>query len=300
MADEARTTLLRGELRARLDEHYPDWRAGALTVAGAGVNFLVFRAATVPFGPVAIRVPWVRTIVNDNDGELAARALLTQEAAVAAHVGRHGVPSPAVHALHLGEDGFDFLATAFVVSDGSAPDQFAFGRLVRALHDAPPPSDPLIEQGGLPAPQRIAGRLVARAAAFGRRSGAPLLLPSAGEMAAVLAPRADHRALLHMDARPANLFTHGGRIVAIADWGNALIGDPALEVARIAEMGHIDAAFEAGYGPAGRLGALAPAIETLYRLDAVVMLALVFVDEAPDPALAEIMAARARSLAARL
>ena len=102
-----------------------------------------------------------------------------------------------------------------------------------------------------------------------------------------------------MDARPANLFTWQGAIVAIVDWGNALVGDPALEVARIAESGHLSDDFLAGYG-GDPLGALPPAIQSLYRLDTVVMLALVFLAEAPDPAMARAMLARSRTLLAAL
>jgi hypothetical protein len=41
-------------------------------------------------------------------------------------------------------------------------------------------------------------------------------------------------------------------------------------------------------------------VETLYRLDTAVMLANVFLGEAPDPAAARVMVARSRELAARL
>ena len=119
-------------------------------------------------------------------------------------------------------------------------------------------------------------------------------------MAATLASRAAHRSLLHMDARPANLFTRGGAIVAIADWGNALIGDPALELARIAENGHLDAGFLAGYGEDHSLARLPAGVATLYCLDGAVMLANVFIAEAPDPDAARTMVRRARELAAQL
>ena len=90
-----------------------------------------------------------------------------------------------------------------------------------------------------------------------------------------------------------------GKIVAIADWGNALFGDPALELARIAESGFLSEQFIAGYGE-DLLGTIAPQIATIYRLDTVVMLAIVFIDEAPDPYAARTMIARAWALAAEL
>ncbi len=287
------------ELQAQLTRHYPAWGVERLTVAGAGLNFLVCRAETDTFGPVALRVPWVRTLVNDTDGTLDARRLLEQEAALTAHVGRHGVAVPAIHALHLGADGYDFLASEFMVGDESAPDPQAFGRLMRAIHDLPVPELALSEAGAVPFHERIADRLTARAAAFARLTSAALPLPPRAVLAATLAPRAGHRAILHMDARPANLFTRRGEIVAIADWGNALFGDPALELARIAESGHLSGGFIAGYGE-DLLGRIAPTIATIYRLDTVVMLALVFINEAPEPEAARTMIARARARAAEM
>jgi aminoglycoside phosphotransferase (APT) family kinase protein len=286
-------------LAALLARHYPAWEARDLAVAGAGLNFLVCRAETAPFGTVALRVPWVRTLVNDTDGVLEACRLLQQEAALGRYLRARGLPTPAIHALHLGDDGDDFMTSDFVVGDGSLPDQQAFGRLMRALHAIEPPELSLIEGGDLPCHAWIARRLSDRAAAFARLTGEALPLPHEATIAAILAPRASQRAVLHMDARPANLFTRDGAIVAIADWGNALIGDPALELARIAEFGHLDAAFIEGYG-SDPLGALPAPIATLYRLDTAVTLALVFLAEAPDPAAAERLIARSRALAAEL
>lgn len=292
-------TLL-GQLRTQLARHYPDWRATDLTVAGAGLTFLVCRAETVPFGTVAVRMPWTRQIDNDNDGQLDARDLLVQEARVTEHIRAHGVAAPAIHALHLDDVGPDFLVSGFVVQDGSPPDARAFGRLMRAIHACPVPDLPLVEQAGLVLHERIAERLGQRAAAFARLTGEVLPLPAVGTLAELLACRAAQRSLLHMDARPANLFTRQGEIVAIVDWGNAMVGDPALELARIAEVGHLDEGFLAGYGDDHRLAHLPPAVETLYRLDTTVMLANVFLAEAPDPEAARVMITRSRALAARL
>jgi aminoglycoside phosphotransferase (APT) family kinase protein len=282
-------------LRDVLAREYPAWGSGALSVAGRGLNFLVCRVETARFGTLALRTPWVRTLINDTDGVLDARRLLRQEAALADYARARGIPAPATRALHLGTDGVDFLATDFVHGDGSAPDARAFGALMRAIHALPPPTFPLIEGGDTPPHERIAARLSQRTAALARLTGEAFPLPGEHELRALLASRAGVRATLHMDARPANLFTRRGAIVAIVDWGNALVGDPALELARIAEGGQLDGAFLAGYGD-DPLGTLPPAIAGLYRLDTVVMLALVFLAEAPNLVAARAMLARARVL----
>jgi len=282
-------------LRDVLARDYPEWGSGAVSVAGQGLNFLVCRAETTRYGALALRTPWVATLINDTDGVLDARRLLRQEAALTDYVRTQCIPAPAIHALHLGDDGVDFLASDFVVGDDSPPAARAFGTLLRAIHALPPPDFPLIEGGDTPPHERIAARLSERAAALARLTGEACPLPDRRELASLLAARAKIRSLLHMDARPANLFTRRGAIVAIVDWGNALVGDPALELARIAESGHLDDNFLAGYGD-DPLGALPPAIATIYRLDTVVMLALVFLAEVPDPAAAQAMLVRTRTL----
>jgi hypothetical protein len=276
------------------------WQAAGLREAGAGVTFLVCRAETAPFGTVAIRVPWTGHHVSDNDAGIASRQLLWQEAGVAAHVGAHGIAAPKVHALHRGDDGFDFMVSEFMVADGSPPDARAFGRLMRAVHTCPPPTVPLVEQTDQPFDRTIAARIARRGAVFARLTGLALALPSRAAMATLLEPGSARRSLLHMDARPENLFTREGRIIAIADWANALIGDPALELARMEEWGHPGGEFLAGYGEARPFGALPPAAECLYRPDAVLVLAIVFLSVAPDAERARPLVARAVAVAAQL
>jgi aminoglycoside phosphotransferase (APT) family kinase protein len=249
---------------------------------------------------VAIRTPWERHFVSDNDDGISARQLLQQEAGVAAHVGAHGIRVPRVHVLHLGDDGFDFMVSAFVENDQSRPDEREFGRLMRAIHDCPPPTVSLAEQTDRPFNETIASRITRRADTFARLTGRPLRLPTTAALTESLTAGNAGRSLLHMDARPENLFTRAGRIVAIADWANALVGDPALELARMEEWGHLGDAFLAGYGVTRPFAALPAPVELLYRLDAVLVLAIVFLSEAPDAVLAAPLVERAVELATRL
>lgn len=298
MAD--RTAQVIAVLRQQLAAHYPEWQTEGLRAAGAGLSFLVCRATTAPFGTVAIRAPWVREFVSDNDDGIPARQLLQQEAGVATHIVARGIAAPPVHALHLGDDGFDFMVSAFVEQDGSAPDAREFGQLMRAVHSCPPPTVSLAEQTDQPFSRTIAARIARRAATFAQLTGRALDLPSIETLAACLVPGEARRSLLHMDARPENLFTRQGRIVAIADWANALVGDPALELARMEEWGHLGGDFLAGYGDPQPFAALPPSLDALYRLDAVLVLAIVFLSEAPDPLLAPPLVERAVELAAQV
>ncbi len=147
-------------------------------------------------------------------------------------------------------------------------------------------------------PGRIADRF-AELAAFA--TGLPAA-PSAERLTAVLAPRPAGR-LVHLDVRASNLRCGGGAVRALLDWSNALIGDPLLEIGRLAEYALVPEngldfdAIANGYGipvPADS------AAFWVYRLDTAVMLALVFHSEAPDAALAARWVDRLREVHQRL
>ena len=282
-------------LAAILATVHADWGVSDLRLLGEGLENRVFRANTRAVGPVAIRVPRERWYVNDNDQGLDARALLRQEALLSRHLRFHGVPVPAVFDLHLSDE-LDFLVSAFVESDGSEPDMAAVGRLTRAIHDCPVPSgfEPAGQGGGALAAV-LAERIVRRLQVVGRLTGTALPAMQIADLHEVLRWPGARERILHMDMRPANLLTRRCEVMAVVDWSNALVGDPALELARIAEYGYLSAAFREGYG---NTPAIPEAVELLYRLDTAVMLAVVFLSEAPDPVAARNQVARVAELCA--
>ena len=283
------------DLRTQLDRHYPSWQVGNIRPEAAGLEFLVCRGDSSTRGPFAFRVPWRRRIANENDESIDARDLLRQEAFLASHAKAFGVASPSVRHLHIGEDGFDFLASEFVIHDGSPPDSRQFGQLVRTIHDVPLPGRELVMQGDIEVGDLIANRLLRRSRAVERIGSIKLPLPRLEELRAVLAQVGYKPSLLHMDARAENVLTWRGSIRGIVDWSNALVGSPALELDRIAEYGQVNEEFLFGYGNSGH--AEAPRREELiYRLDTAVMLALVFLSESPDAVRARSQIARAVSL----
>ena len=100
---------------------------------------------------------------------------------------------------------------------------------------------------------------------------------------AVLAPR-PAGSLVHLDVRTSNLRCTGGAVRALLDWSNALRGDPAMELGRLAEYALLPGngldyeAILAGYREPVPVESAA---FWIYRLDAAVMLALLFSSEAP-------------------
>src|SRR5205807_8740480 len=80
---------------------------------------------------------------------------------------------------------------------------------------------------------------------------------------------------LHMDVRPVNLLTRGSLLQALIDWGNMLLGDPALEWARMTEFSGVTRGFVAAYSSVRPVPSAPRAVELLYRFDTAAMLAAV-------------------------
>ncbi len=287
------TGLVLGQLRAQLASDNEEWGVTGIEIAGAGLQSLVFRADSRAFGPIAIRTPMNRWVTDDNDPCIDSRDLLRQEAALASHMLTFGVPVPRVHGLVIKDDGLDFLVSEYIDHDGTAYDGGQLGELVRLIHECPLPDIRLVAQDSASTEETIALRLNRRLRVIEAASERRLNPPSLDESRTILKGLGDRSSVLHMDLRPENILTSGGNIVGLVDWDNALFGDPALELARMAEYGVLDSDFLYGYGGLNWQTQLPVALNLLLRLDTAVMLAIVFLSEAPD-------SRRARSAIERL
>lgn len=294
------------QLSDTLREHYGQLGITGLREIGRGLDARVYRADSGALGPVAIRVPHARWLNDANDPELDSRLLLRQEYQLSGHLRAHGLPVPEMFVLHNGDDGVDFTIARYVESDGSQLPGQEFGRLIRAVHEVPAPPVELVGMESLDdADQMLAQRIGPRLAAL----AALTEVGPAPDIEGVLAasrPDALPRCLLHMDLRPENILVRSGRAAALIDWSNALVGDPALDLARTAEYGNLSPAALAGYGDPGSFRLTSPASpaslakltgrQAVYHLDTTVMLSHVFLDGAPDQARARHYIGRTREL----
>ena len=274
--------LILGRLRAQLASDHQGWGVNGIEVAGMGLQSLVFRAKSRAFGPIAIRTPMKRWITDDNDPCLDSRDLLRQEASLASHMLTFGVPVPEVHALVIKDDGLDFLVSEYIAHDGTAYDSRQLGELVRLIHDCPLPEIRPVAQTDASTEETIALRLDRRLSVVETTSGRRLDPPSLAEFRTILKGLGDRCSVLHMDLRPENILTSDGKISGLVDWDNALFGDPALELARMAEYGVLNKDFLDGYGGLDWESRLSRSLNLLLRLDAAAMLAIVFLSEAHD------------------
>jgi aminoglycoside phosphotransferase (APT) family kinase protein len=272
-------------LRLELSTRHPTWRPH-LSLAGEGLDFRVFHAIHPVWGDVSIKAPRTRFISNDNDDHIDARNLLRQEATLNAFFADHGIPTPRAFDLHVDGTATDYLIGAYVQHDQSTPSPRACGALLARMHAIAPPADlKCVAEIEDTLSKTIATLIVRRSRAVERLAGLALPVPSESQICDVLDKSHGHvsPAVLHMDFRPANVLARNGDIAGVIDWGNALVGDPALETARVAEYGLWDDDFGAGYGPDPLHQRPAP-VALLYRLYTATMLAVVFLSRAPDPA----------------
>jgi aminoglycoside phosphotransferase len=284
-------------LRAELLSRYPKWQPD-LSLVGEGLHFEVFHAVHPLWGDVSIKVPRTRFISNDNDDHIDARDLLRQEATLGGFFANHGLPTSRAFDLHVDGLATDYLIGTYLEHDQSTPSPRECGALLARMHEITPPENlKCVAEVEDTLWRTIATLIVRRSRAVERLAGVTLPTLPESEICDLLNASAGHApsAILHMDFRSANILTRDSQVVGIIDWGNALVGDPALEMARVAEYGLWDDDFADAYG-ANPLLQRPAHVALLYRLYTATMLAVVFLSEAPDPASAQVSVERVQEL----
>ena len=261
-----------------------------------GAEFAVFRAVIGAGIKVVLKTAPREDLGNANDPSCSARALLSQEEHLSRYVRSRGIPVPATYGL-LTEGPYPCLIQEFVEHDETcevSDDHLAY--LLSRIHACTAPRT-LVAHEGLPFASCIARRITRRAHELEKATGVSLAVPDTTRTESVLNLRGYRPSLLHMDFRPPNILATPGSVRAIIDWSNALMGDPALEFARIAEWWRpctrLRVAYEdiCGPLPTPRI------VDLLYRLDAALVLGLLHSTERPDPEAVKAAMLRATTLA---
>lgn len=283
------------------------WRLDDVRLVGRGLEFTVYRARDAKGRAVVLRLAPRRFDSNANDPRVDTRALLTQEFEITRHLSSFGFPVAEPLRLHLGDapDVPDVLISRYVEDDGSRLDNRDLGRLLARLHGLPPPSLAPVATESRSGAEVILSRLTRRWNEVGR------LVPDwpAPLDRAVLADRLaglTGGGLVHLDVRSANLRRRQGQVQALLDWSNALLADPVVEFARLTEYARyaeneLDIELlRCGYATVREAPPEDATAMLACQLDTAVMLALVFLSEAPDSERGPQAAAHARELADRL
>jgi aminoglycoside phosphotransferase (APT) family kinase protein len=232
---------------------------------------------------IAVKVPIRRHVENDNDQGIDSRDLLRQEYDLLTHLWPLGFPVPQPRALFFDQSGecADFVAAEAIEGDRSAQSDYETGLLVNRLHTRPVPDFSPVAQRLPTLEDTLAHLIVKRSEVVSRLTGSTLAIPTPGSIAACLRHKNARCVLLHMDVRPENIIRSSGRVLALVDWSNALIGPPELELCRISEYGALSDDFLRGYGD-DLLANVPQSVLVGYRLYTATMLAVVFLSEAPD------------------
>lgn len=285
-------------LRSSIASFDPAWSHGRISYLGGGIESFVFRLRLPTGTEIALKVPMARYIENDNDQGLDAFDLLRQEFALASYLGDHKIPVPAPVGLHLpdAEESLGFLASEYIVSDRSKLASGDLGALLRKLHRIPPPSFRPVAQRLDSWEETVALLIRHRSDAVERLVGVQLPNISCEQLHVVLKSERASVSLLHMDLRPENILCLRGKIGALIDWSNSLVGPPDLELYRLAEYGAWDRALQEQYGTPIKGDGDDDPLSLVYRLYTATMLAVVFLSEAPDPVRSRLSVTRVREL----
>lgn len=274
-----------------LAAHRPELGSLTLDEVRGGLEFNAFFVRTEAGDELFLRAADERFSHNDNDGHVDARRLLVQEAELAGHLGETEIPVPEVHDLVLC-DPIDLLLTEHVADDGSEIEGPDVLDLLSRLHRLAPPDVDLVAQEhpstALTIAERLHRRLVLLVESHDLEE---VTIPSVSSLR--VAAEIHGESLVHLDVRRANMLVRDGEVVGLVDWTNALVGPPALEYARLDEYGEFEV-------PGRYFQDVPEPAELVFRLDAAVMLAVVFVSEAPSPEDAQRQMVRVRDLLGRL
>ncbi|UPT75878.1 MAG: phosphotransferase [Elusimicrobiota bacterium] len=260
------------------------WGTSDVELASEGMEYFLFRVSTDK-GPLAIKAATALSISDDIDDAIDTSLSLAREASVLKHLRSNGAKVPDCFGFSQNE-GFPLCVMEFIIGDGTSATDFSLGQALRAVHDA----GPWPIAGKSPAELesdfkiKILGcirqwlhKLVLR-----RRLDSSLM--DAVHPAVFDGYAMPRLTTLHMDLRRANVIAAKNGVAAILDWGNAIIGDPWLDLLRVEEYSELEMGqFRSGYGDAPPRPPAA--IEHLYRLYTTSMMSLLFENMVPDPEL---------------
>ncbi|KAF4335831.1 aminoglycoside phosphotransferase [Fusarium beomiforme] len=272
-------------------------------IAGQGLECLVYKAKAPVYGQVVLRVPRVKVYQNANDPNTNASDLIQQEMQIYKLLQEGTVPVPKAY-KYLEEDGYPAMLCEYVDDDGTDITFEEMGRVAAMIHSAPI-ADPAMKTVALETADvfsTIDQRLKRRFSVLSQTvPESSTWITNWNHIHAILQGlKRFPSSLLHMDFRDVNLRHKNERISAVIDWTNALVGPAAIDLFRTLEFSQLDDSFVKGYTEVTAWPEVTNEEETLLRLDAALVLALVFTSEAPDVERAAAAVARVQELSKSL
>ncbi|KAM0344134.1 hypothetical protein ACHAPU_007856 [Fusarium lateritium] len=270
-----------------------------VAIAGQGLECLVYKATSPNHGQVVLRVPRVKVYQNPNDFNVAASALIQQEMRMYTLLQNGSVAVPKPY-KYLEEDGYPAMLCEYVEDDGTEITFEEMGRVAALIHTTSL-SDSDVKTVALETADvfsTLEQRMKRRFSVLSQTvPDAPSWIKDWGQVHTTLKGlKRFPPSLLHMDFRDVNLRHNRGRISAVIDWTNALVGPAAIDIFRTMEFGDVGSGFVQGYSEIAAFPDVTAREESLLRLDAALVLALVFTFGAPDAVRAEVAVSRVKEL----
>jgi len=273
-----------------------------IETAGQGLECLVFKAQSATYNNVVLKIPRVKVYQNANDFSVEAKSLIQQELRIYELLQDGNVPVPKAY-RYLEQDGYPAMLCEYVDDDGTCVTDEEMGRVAALIHATK--GDDLGRMVAMETrdvfstmEQRMQRRFGVLARTVSEASGWVHDWNHIHELFQGL--KRFPSSLLHMDFRDVNLRHNKGRISAVIDWTNALIGPAAIDIYRTLEFSQLGDGFIKGYTEIANFPLVTTQEECLLRLDAALVLALVFKVEAPDAVKGETAVARVKELSQRL
>ncbi|KAH7210708.1 kinase-like domain-containing protein [Fusarium redolens] len=272
-------------------------------IAGEGLECLVYKASSPVYGPVVLRVPRVKVYQNANDPNTNSSDLIQQEMKIYKLLQDGSVPVPKSY-KYLEEDGYPAMLCEYVDDDGIGITFEEMGRVAAMIHSTPLTDTAMKTVAFETADvfstieKRLKRRFLVLSQTVPEASG----WVTNWELIHTILEGLKRfpSSLLHMDFRDVNLRQKHGRISAVIDWTNALVGPAAIDLFRTLEFSQLDESFVKGYTEITSWPDVTAQEECLLRLDAALVLALVFTSEAPDAERAAVAVARVKELSKSL
>ncbi|KAF4998182.1 hypothetical protein FDECE_11859 [Fusarium decemcellulare] len=272
-------------------------------LAGQGLECFVIKATSPTYGRVVLRVPKTKLYQNANDPNVEAKHLILQEMRIYNLLQGGPVPVPRPY-KYLEEDGYPAMLCEYVDDDGTDMTPEEMGRVAALIHSAPLPY-PTMQTVALETADVYSTIELRMRRRFSVLSKA---VPEATDWVpdwniihdALEDLRRFPSSLLHMDFRDVNLRHNNQRISAVIDWTNTLIGPAAIDIFRTLEFSQVGEGFVKGYTEVATFPKATLQEEHVLRLDAALVLALVFTSEAPDSARGETAVNRVKELSSYL
>ncbi|MBM9502383.1 aminoglycoside phosphotransferase family protein [Leptospira sp. 201903071] len=257
----------------------------SIKLSNQGMDCFVFKAESAQWGSIAIKVPRALRFSNDNDITITSDKIIKQEFEMLCWLEKYNIKVPKPLFYDENQGSFSVLITEYIEYDQSKLERDKFKTLLDEIYDLPIPSIDLIAMEGMDFPYVLSERIKRRFASV--KSIFPDLDPLKIDIDRFLFENKFQQSLLHMDLRDSNLLVKDGKLRAVIDWTNALVGDRNLEIVRLIEMTSMEETLRTDLENRF-LSQCDPMLLLIYKLDVLLMMTILFSLEIPDKRLSKI------------